>query len=298
MILNPYCRWFISLLLLISGGNSSAYPFPDSTLIVKIRQLTPASTWQQVGSIPLDFPAHHPQGMVKIGSYFFMSSVEVIDRANGIGRGYLFKFDQTGKLLTRIQLGEGAIYHPGGIDFDGQYIWVPVAEYRPHSKSIVYKVDPTSLKAIEVFRFDDHIGGIVHNTDTHQLHGVSWGSRTYYDWSLTGKGGVDNPKNAGAIRNPSYYIDYQDCHYVGNHQMLCGGLKSYAQGSTLIRLGGLELVDLRTHQPAFQLPLPLYAPSGRPMTQNPFWVEATTTGLRVYFVPDDDRATMFVYEVR
>jgi len=25
------------------------------------------------------------------------------------------------------------VYHPGGIDFDGVNIWVPVAEYRPDS---------------------------------------------------------------------------------------------------------------------------------------------------------------------
>ena len=32
------------------------------------------------------------------------------------------------------------------------------------------------------------------------------------------------------------------------------------------------------------------------MTQNPFWVEATESGLRAYFMPDDDNSTLFVYE--
>ena len=34
------------------------------------------------------------------------------------------------------------MYHPGGIDYDGRHIWVSVAEYRPNSRSIVYRIDP------------------------------------------------------------------------------------------------------------------------------------------------------------
>jgi hypothetical protein len=32
------------------------------------------------------------------------------------------------------------------------------------------------------------------------------------------------------------------------------------------------------------------------MTQNPFWVEATDSGLKAYFMPDDDKSMMFIYE--
>ena len=57
-----------------------------------------------------------------------------------------------GNLLADLTLGEGTIYHPGGIDYDGTYIWVPVAEYRPNSRSIVYRVDPDTMKATEMLR--------------------------------------------------------------------------------------------------------------------------------------------------
>ena len=70
-----------------------------------------------------------------------------------------------GRLVADVVLGEGTMYHPGGIDFDGRDIWVPVAEYRPNSRSIVYRVDPTTRKAVEVFRFGDHLGGVACNTD-------------------------------------------------------------------------------------------------------------------------------------
>ena len=32
------------------------------------------------------------------------------------------------------------------------------------------------------------------------------------------------------------------------------------------------------------------------MTQNPFWIEPMTNGIRAYFMPDDDKSTLFVYE--
>ena len=51
--------------------------------------------------------------------------------------------DKAGNLQKDIILGEGDMYHPGGIDFDGTNVWVPVAQYRPNSSAIIYRVDAT-----------------------------------------------------------------------------------------------------------------------------------------------------------
>jgi Family of unknown function (DUF6454) len=271
----------------------------------KIKQLSPNTPWQLKKSVPLQFPTFHPQGMVKIGDFFYMSSVEVLkapkngDTGEGIGR--LFKFDSTGTLLQQLTLGEGSIYHPGGIDFDGKYIWIPVAEYRPNSKSIIYKFDPKTFTAAEIMRFDEHIGAIVHNTDSNKLLGASWGSRNFYEWELNAKGKITNDADSPSklrFKNPSFYVDYQDCHYVGNNKMLCSGLQKYtAPNGTVFRLGGFELINTLDKRPEYQVPIKLWSPSGLTMTQNPFWVESSTQGLRAYFVPDDDKAsTLFIYE--
>ena len=252
--------------------------------------------------------------MVKIGDAFIVSSVEVTtptqrfgtpvdghDRSPGEGVGHLFKFDGQGRRIAQATIGEGAIYHPGGIDFDGTHIWVPVAEYRPDSRSIVYRVDPVTLEATEVFRFADHIGGIVFDTDTRTLHGISWGSRRFYRWALGADGRITNADVAPELLrtlNPSHYVDYQDCAFVGRQRMLCTGLAEIRQpGGPAIRLGGLELLSLADGRPLHQVPVPLWAPSGRPMTQNPAWFEPTTTGLRAYFMPDDDESIVYVYDV-
>jgi hypothetical protein len=281
----------------------------------RIMQLTRGSEWTPAGEVAIGFPTHHPQGMVKIGDDFFVSSVEIIrpttryetpqdgyDRDTGEGRGHLFRISATGELLGEVALGEGAIYHPGGIDWDGTHIWVPVAEYRPNSASIVYRVDPATREAEEVFRFRDHIGGIVHDTEAKALHGVSWGSRRFYEWPLGDDGQVTNPDAKPEelrVMNPAGYIDYQDCHYVGAGRMLCGGLNAYrvTPEAEPFRLGGLELVSLADDRPLWQVPVELWAPSGLPMTQNPFFAEATDTGLRAWFMPDDDESTLFVYDV-
>ena len=34
------------------------------------------------------------------------------------------------------------------------------------------------------------------------------------------------------------------------------------------------------------------------MTENPVWIETTASGLRAYFLPEDDRSTIYVYDVK
>jgi uncharacterized protein DUF6454 len=265
-----------------------------SLVAERVLTLTRASSWKRTGAVSIRFRTFHPQGLVKIGHTLFVSSVDVHARERQEGVGHLFKIDMTGGLVADLKLGEGAIYHPGGIDYDGRDIWVPVAEYRPDSRSIVYRVDPESMKATEVFRFADHLGAIVHDTDDDSIHAVSWGSRRFYRWP---RDGVHVPPTQ--MVNPSHYIDYQDCKYVGGHRMLCGGVSEILPSGRTnpLRLGGIDLVDIDAGRPQFQVPIPLWTAGGLAMTQNPLWLEPTTSGLRAYFMPEDDTSTLYVYDV-
>ncbi len=286
-----------------------------STVADRVTALTRDSPWRLVESIPIRFTTHHPQGMVKIGETFFVSSVEIkvrtrrylrpadgYDRDTGEGAGHLFTFDRAGNLIADVRLGEGTIYHPGGIDYDGKHIWVPVAEYRPNSRSIVYRIDAATMKATEMFRFADHIGAVVRNTDDNTLHGVSWGSRRFYRWTLDANG---KATNAGAAPerlrtlNTSHYLDYQDCKYAGRRRMLCTGVTEMRQSLAAppFRLGGIDLVNLADGRPVHQVPVLLWTAGGMDMTHNPAWIEPTATGLRAYFMPEDDRSTLYIYDV-
>jgi hypothetical protein len=301
------------------GATLIGQPADRALVGERFRTLTRDSTWTEIARVPMAFPAFHPQGMVRIGDTLFVSSVEITvpttrfatpmdghDRDTGKGVGHLFKVDlrpgRAGRLLASAVLGEGTMYHPGGLDFDGTSLWVPVAEYRPDSRSLVYTVDPDTLKATVVLRVADHIGGLVRDTGTGALHGVSWGSRRFYRWPLTAAGGVDPASAARPVvrPNPSHYVDYQDCHVAGPGTMLCGGLSDLraTRAAPPLRLGGLDLVDLGDGRPLHQVPVPLWTSSGQPMTRNPVWLDATGAGLRAYFMPEDDASVLYIYDVR
>ena len=263
----------------------------------RVMKLTRESSWTPVSTVPIQFKTFHPQGMVKIGGEFIVSSVD-----KDLHVGHVFKIGPNGNKLADIKLGEGEIYHPGGIDYDGKNIWVPVGEYRRDSRSIIYRVDPKTMKATEVFRVADHIGAIVHNTDDGSLHGVSWGSRRFYRWTLGPDLRVTNsgvPPEQLRTLNTSHYVDYQDCKYAGARRMLCTGVTEMRQSPKAppFRLGGMDLVDLTDGRPLHQVPVLLWTRSGFDMTHNPVWIEATPKGLRGYFMPEDDLSTIYVYDV-
>ena len=292
------------------GGQSAA----DRTLLGdRAGTLTRDTVWTLVSSTPIGFRTFHPQGLVKVGDDFIVSSVEVTvptrrgaaadghDRDTGAGVGHLFKFDRSGRLLADVKVGEGSMYHPGGLDFDGTAIWLPVSEYRPDSRAILYRVDPVTLRAVEIVRVPDHIGGLVHDTDGNTLHGVSWGSRRFYRWALDAAGRVTDasaPLDTLRVANPSHYVDYQDCKYAGRRRMLCTGVAELRArpDAPAFRLGGLELVSLLDSRPIHQVPVLLWTAGGLDMTHNPAWLEPSPNGLRAYFMPEDDQSTLYLYE--
>jgi hypothetical protein len=305
---------FLSAVLAASAPAALAADTSRDVVAERVTKLSRGTQWKPVTAIPINFVTHHPQGMLKIGDALYFSSVEIktptkrfpqpvdgFDRDTGDGVGHLFKVDLKGNLIKEITLGEGSVYHPGGIDYDGRYIWVPVAEYRPNSRSIVYRVDPETMQATEMFRFNDQVGGLVRDTDDNSLHGVSWGSRRFYRWPLDADG---KPTNAGEAPeklrrlNTSHYLDYQDCKYAGSHRMLCSGVTEMrvTPEANLFRLGGLDLVSLQDGRPIFQTPILLWTASGFDMTHNPVFMEASDAGIRGYFMPEDDKSTLYIYE--
>lgn len=300
------------ILLLTVAAVGTVFAAEPAQLAGQIAQLTRTTEWVRQDAVPLGFKTYHPQGLVKIGDRFFMSSVEVsvptrrypaprdgFDRDTGAGVGHLFQFDGAGKLIAQITLGEGAIFHPGGLDYDGRHLWVAVAEYRPNSRSIVYRIDPQAMAATEVLRADDHLGALVHDTGTRSLHGISWGSRAFYRWGLSRDGRVTNAARPERTLNPSHYVDYQDCKFAGQRRMACTGVTEFrvTPDAAPFRLGGIDLVSLRDHRPLHQVPVQLWT-RGLDLTHNAVWLEATTSGLRGYFVPEDDDSTLYVYQAR
>ena len=293
----PWTRVLVSAVSL--AGLAQGPRDAQSLLAERVATLTRDSGWRQVGAVPIAFPTHHPQGMVKIGDRLFVSSVEVqagtrryaepvdgLDRDAGRGVGHLFKLDMQGRLIVDLPLGEGTIYHPGGIDFDGRNVWVPVAEYRPDSSAIVYRVDARTLTVTEQFEVDDHIGGLVLDKTSHRLVGNTWGSRRFYEWNLRGE-------QRRSWTNSSHFIDYQDCQYVPAGKMLCGGVTNLPQTPTaggtqaVYELGGMALIDIRSRRVVHELPLQLWSTAGHVITRNPLKLAAHGAQLDLWAAPDN-----------
>ena len=283
-------------------------------------KLSRATTWQLVRKVPLKFDAHHPEGVARVGDHFVLSAVEVTeptqryqppgtiidgtDRTPGKGIGHLIAFDAQGNQLDDVRLDDGAnIYHPGGLDYDGEALWVAVAEYRPNKPSIIYRVDPLSLRARKALRTPDHIGGIVHDTRRDRLLGLNWGSRTAYEWKLTAHGA----RVTDTTVNPSHFVDYQDCKYLGrartfkNPAMLCSGIAGLRHpgpdGQPVnYDLGGVALVDVTTMRPLNEVPFQEYTDQRQVATRNAIDVQIVNGRLRLYLVADDDQSNLLIYE--
>ena len=276
-------------------------------------------SWRLADSVSLQFGTYHPQGMARAEGHLFLSSVQIevptrpveadtgaYDRTAGEGTGHLFVVGDDGAQSGHLRLGEGEIYHPGGIDSGMGAIWVPVAQYRPHSRSIVYRVDPATLEAEEVFRFDDHLGALIVEESSPTLVAANWDARRFYAWSLTEEGGLQGGSEdpIRTWKNPAAYVAYQDCQSVGAHLALCSGQRGYrpsgpgaSSPASEFTMGGIDLIDLRSGAPVWQRPSALRAPPGVPMTRNPFLVEpGDEGGLRFLFAPADDSTVLYVYE--
>lgn len=293
----------LALLAPCAGADDPPQPSSGELIAKRFQGLNVGTAWRRVGEIEMKFDTYHPQGMAVIGDRMYISSVEVINRGEGRGVGHLFEANMQGELLRHIELGEGAMYHPGGMDFDGERLWISVSEYRPDSRSVVYSVDPETMNVRRIFEFGDHLGGILLDAKSNMLIANSWGSRRFYRWELksTDEGWKPlDPARPLTRANPSHYVDYQDGQWLpGTHLMLCSGLKGYRvperrDGS--FALGGMALIDTRTFDIVHEVPVPLWVGGRRPMTQNATYVEATEEGLRFYFMPEDNRSTVYVYE--
>lgn len=281
-------------------------------------QLNRNSRWHLIHEQPLSFPTYHAQGLTRAHGKYFLSTVQVRDKSSSgqdisdsendnssPGTGHLIVFGDLGEKMQSIQLGEAALFHPGGIDRDDLYIWIPVAEYRPNSRTIIYRVRISDLHVEEVLRLDDHIGAVICDWQQQRLIGMSWGARRIYIWPLDDHRLVSvDPKQAisAPLLNPQQFIDYQDCQYIGDGFAVCSGLANYNRGSSEVRfsLGGIDLWDLRQLRPLHLLPVTVQTDKTprRVMTQNPFYVELREDGLRFHFIPEDEPSTYYVYEVQ
>ena len=157
-----------------------------------------------LGAMKISYNTFHVQGLAVTDDYFYISSVNTSKK-----RGYLFKIDRRNLgLITKKNITEKRLYHPGGIHYDGIYLWVCLAKYSPRSRAKIIAYNPETLEVERSFYVKDHISFVVSDS-AGKLYASDWGSRHLYvfDWD----GHV-----LQKIKNPLPDRNYQDGCFEDN----------------------------------------------------------------------------------
>jgi outer membrane protein assembly factor BamB len=231
-----------------------------------------------VDTLPLDGELYHVQGVEVGARRIWVTSVDGSAR-----RGYLHEFDRTsGRLLRRVELTDGARYHPGGLSLHDGTLWVPVAELRPNSSAVLLELDAATLRVRRRLRVADHLGCVAVAPDGRLVAG-NWDSRLLY---------VIDPANPVSLRvvpNPST-THYQDMKFVGGALVAGGNLDLWS--GTVDFLDWPSLALRRTLRAGAVGPV---RPFGR---GGPYTGEGMAMqGRDLYLLPEDGPSRLFHFRL-
>ena len=182
----------------------------------------------------------------------------------------------------RLQLGAGLVYHPGGLATDGDYIYVPVSEYRADSQCLIFRIDCETLEVTgEPIAFPDHIGALSIDVNRRRIFGMSWAARKIYVWDFDWNLLYMN-------LNPVQNVDYQDIDFVGGNTSACSGFSRFELGGEKVEVGGIDLIDATTWLPYHRIMVTTRSHTGRLLCHNAFTHRLIFPDLYLAFVPDDD----------
>ena len=189
--------------------------------------------------------------------------------------GYLHEFDlNSGALIREVQMQDGSRYHAGGIAGTNDALWIPIAEYRPNSASIIQRRNKRTLAVEKQFSVDDHIGCVAVQGDT--VIGGNWDSRDLYFWNTEGKllRKETNPAKNG----------FQDMKVVG--AMLVGS------GLLADHSGAIDWLELPTLKPVRRIT------TGK--TSRGKWYTEEGMTIRdgeLFLLPEDGPSRLFVFRL-
>ncbi len=148
-------------------------------------QSTPSSQGVEnarlVETLPLEGTLFHVQGVDLDAQHIWVTSVDIEQK-----KGYLHQFNRaTGHFERQVEVTDGPRFHPGGFSIAGDSIWVPVAEYKPHSTATLVELDKRTLTTKRRISVADHIGCLAVTGDS--LIAGNWGSRQLYVLAMDGQ---------------------------------------------------------------------------------------------------------------
>jgi hypothetical protein len=236
--------------------------------VCALSQAVSLGEWKLARTVRLKGPSNHVQGIDFDAHILWVTSV---DPANH--KGYLREFSlSSGEVIRGVEVQDGDRFHPGGIATDMGSVWLPVAEYRPHSISLIEKRSKRTLGIEAAFSVPDHIGCVAATAE--YLIGGNWDSREFYVWDHAGQ----------LVRKVANTTDnaYQDMKFEGGLLIASGVLPD--------RSGAIDWIEF----PSFRLARRLKV--GNTERQVPFTREGMAIRRKqLLLLPEDDPSRVFIF---
>lgn len=228
----------------------------------------PLAHWRQETVVTLEADLRHVQGIDVEGGRLLVSSVDA-----KAGKGYLSLLDaRSGKLVKQVEVQEGKRFHAGGLQVDGESLWLPVAEYDRDGPTTMQRRNKRTLELESSFEVADHIGCVAVGAD--RLMGGNWDSRIVYTWSKDGR-------ELARKMSPST-ANFQDLKMDGT--LLMGS------GNTSREAGAVEWWDPASWKIVRRITTGK-TDRGLPLTHEGM----TWRGGRLYMLPEDAPSRLFVF---
>jgi hypothetical protein len=221
--------------------------------------------------IELKGKTYHVQGIEADADRLWVTSVDRSTQS-----GYLQEFSlPDGGLIREVKVQDGARYHPGGISGAGESLWIPVAEYKANSTSVIQKRSKRTLAVEKQFEVQDHIGCVAVHGDT--LIGGNWDSRDLYFWTTDGA-------PLRKVPNPTQ-TSFQDMKVAGEMLVGSGGFPG--------GVGAIEWIDLSALKPVKRITV------GKTDRGDSFTREGMLIrGDELMLLPEDGSSRLFMFRLK
>ncbi len=238
---------------------------------------SPVEHAQLLGALQLQGEVFHVQGLALGPARIWVTSVD-----HATDTAWLHEFERkTGKFMRRLELTDGARYHPGGLSLSGGSLWVPVAEMKASSSAVLVEIDAETLAVRRRIAVADHIGCVAAAGQT--LVAGNWDSRLLYVFDLARGAAVR------VVPNPSG-THYQDMKFADG--------KLVASGNTGWLSGTVDWIDVPTMTLTRSIKAGSIGPvrpfgRGGPYTGEGMAIE----GRELYVVPEDGPSRVFHFRL-
>lgn len=291
--------------------------FSNSLSMDQIIELTKGENWKFIEKYPLSFNTHHPQGLLKTGNSFILSTVS---KQEQVGYLKLFSKNSEGRYVETLSRSfsqrdkNGQLYHLSGMDMsdDPHFFWVALSHYHSGGNTKVLKINKQTLEEDSFFNVNHHVGTLTWDSNSKILSLFDWGSKHLSKYEMNENGAI-KPLSVQSTRGEHSFWKpwgYQDCKGLNSSLALCSSVRSYP----FFRKSALDLISLKNKAPELlrRIKLPNVAAHSkrsalgqifRPLAQNPFAFEHVQDDkgqekVRAYFIPfDAPESYLFVYEV-